>query len=103
MWRVRPFGDSMFMTSKDRYLIGLQQMTKIFNSELKKAGHLQDNNLCSHFAMSRADLFSIVRVKKLKDFFEIMSTCGITKDAIGCEICKPAIGSMLSSLWVYLS
>jgi nitrite reductase (NAD(P)H) len=52
--------------------------------------------------MSRADLFSVVRVKKLKDFAEIMKTCGVKSDAIGCEICKPAIGSILSSLLVRL-
>lgn len=74
-------------------------LTKIFNSELRKAGHQLNNNLCPHFAMSRADLFSVVKVKRLRDFFEIMSTCGVTKDAIGCEICKPAIGSILSSLY----
>jgi hypothetical protein len=50
--------------------------------------------------MSRADLFSVVKVKRFKDFFEIMSTCGVKKDALGCEICKPAIGSILSSLLV---
>jgi len=51
--------------------------------------------------MSRADLFSVVRVKGLKDFFEIMNACGVKKDALGCEICKPAIGSILSSLLAY--
>jgi len=74
-------------------------VTKIFNAELKKSGHQLNNNLCPHFAMSRADLFSVVKVKRLKDFFEIMSTCGVKKDALGCEICKPAIGSILSSLY----
>jgi nitrite reductase (NAD(P)H) len=28
-----------------------------------------------------------------------MEECGVKKDAVGCEICKPAIGSILSSLW----
>lgn len=28
-----------------------------------------------------------------------METAGVNKDAIGCELCKPAIGSILSSLW----
>lgn len=85
-----------------RCLTTIHQLTKIFNSELRKAGHQLNNNLCPHFAMSRADLFSVVKVKRLRDFFEIMSTCGVTKDAIGCEICKPAIGSILSSLLAYL-
>jgi nitrite reductase (NAD(P)H) len=87
-----------FRESKGCCLTDVHKVTKIFNSELKKAGHLLSNNLCPHFAMSRTDLFSIIKVKKLKDFFEVMSTCGVKKDALGCEICKPAIGSILSSL-----
>jgi nitrite reductase (NAD(P)H) len=66
---------------------------------MKKAGHKLNNNLCPHFAMSRADLFAVVRVKKLRDFAEIMSVSGVNKDSLGCEICKPAIGSILSSLY----
>ncbi|KAJ7594501.1 NADPH nitrite reductase [Mycena floridula] len=74
-------------------------VTKIFNSEMKKAGHQLNNNLCPHFAMSRADLFSIVRVKQLRDFAQVMENCGVKKDSVGCEICKPAVGSILSSLY----
>ena len=29
-----------------------------------------------------------------------MKAAGVDKDAIGCEICKPAVGSILSSLCV---
>jgi nitrite reductase (NAD(P)H) len=63
-----------------------------------KAGYKINNNLCPHFAISRADLFAVVRVKKLRDFTEIMHDSGVDKDSLGCEICKPAIGSILSSL-----
>jgi nitrite reductase (NAD(P)H) len=74
------------------------QVTNIFNAEMKKAGRELDNNLCSHFALSRADLFNIVRIKKLRDFMQIMEDSGVHKDSIGCEICKPAVGSILSSM-----
>ncbi|KAF7350461.1 NAD(P)H nitrite reductase [Mycena venus] len=74
-------------------------VTRIFNAEMRKAGHKINNNLCPHFAMSRADLFAVVRVKKLRDFTEIMNASGVDKDSLGCEICKPAIGSILSSLY----
>jgi nitrite reductase (NAD(P)H) len=80
-------------------MLGLTtQITNIFNAEMKKAGHELDNNLCRHFAMSRADLFSIVRVKKFRNFTQIMQELSVSKDSIGCEVCKPAIGSILSSL-----
>jgi nitrite reductase (NAD(P)H) len=39
------------------------------------------------------------RIKKLKTLTEVMENCGVKKDALGCETCKPAIGSILSSLW----
>ncbi|KAJ6631137.1 NADPH nitrite reductase [Mycena sp. CBHHK59/15] len=74
-------------------------VTSIFNAEMKKAGHELSNHLCPHFAMSRADLFTVVRVKKLRDLTEIMRDSGVNKDSIGCEICKPVIGSILSSLY----
>ncbi|KAF8189889.1 nitrite reductase [Mycena galopus ATCC 62051] len=74
-------------------------VTAIFNAEMRKAGHKISNNLCPHFAISRADLFAVVRVKKLKDFNEIMRDSGVDENSLGCEVCKPAIGSILSSLY----
>ncbi|KAF7323911.1 NAD(P)H nitrite reductase [Mycena kentingensis (nom. inval.)] len=74
-------------------------VTSIFNSEMKKAGHKINNNLCPHFAMPRADLFAVVRVKNLRDFSETMREAGVKPDSLGCEICKPAVGSILSSLY----
>ncbi|KAJ7057863.1 nitrite reductase [Mycena amicta] len=74
-------------------------VTSIFNAEMKKAGHKLDNSLCPHFAMSRADLFAVVRVKKLREFTDIMREVGKKADSLGCEICKPVIGSILSSLY----
>ena len=38
------------------------------------------------------------RVKKLTTFREIMETVGTSGDSLGCEICKPAVGSILASL-----
>lgn len=42
---------------------------------------------------------AFIRIKKLKTYPEIMSSVGVNKDAVGCEVCKPAIGSILSSLY----
>ena len=39
------------------------------------------------------------RIKKLKTFADIMAASGVHKDAVGCEVCKPAVGSILASLW----
>ena len=57
------------------------------------------NHLCPHFEYSRADLFNIVYVKKLETFAEIMKQCGKDPESLGCEVCKPTIGSITASLF----
>jgi len=57
------------------------------------------NHLCPHFEYSRADLFNIIYVKKLDTFTAVMSTCGKDPESVGCELCKPTIGSILASLF----
>ncbi|THH20470.1 hypothetical protein EUX98_g8578 [Antrodiella citrinella] len=74
-------------------------LTSIFKAEMKKSGAEVSNHLCPHFAMSRADMFNVIKIKKLKTLPEIMTAIGVSKTAIGCEVCKPAIGSILSSLY----
>ncbi|KAI9715602.1 MAG: hypothetical protein M1812_005906 [Candelaria pacifica] len=71
----------------------------IFNKEMKAQGSEVLNHLCPHFAYSRADIFSIVTVKKLKSFPEVMKECGKDPASLGCEACKPTIGSILSTLY----
>ena len=53
--------------------------------------------------MACVDLFNIIKVRKLRTFGQVMDTVGIDKNAIGCEIYKPAIGSILSSLYILFS
>ena len=71
----------------------------IFNAEMKAQGTEVLNHLCSHFEYSRADLFNIIHVKKLKSFPEVMEACGKDPKSLGCEACKPALGSILASLY----
>ena len=71
----------------------------IFNAEMKAQGTEVLNHLCPHFEYSRADLFNIIHVKKLKSFPEVMKACGKDPESLGCEACKPALGSILASLY----
>lgn len=64
---------------------------------MKKSGKSVSNNICIHFKHSRADLFAIVKVKKLDNFTDIMREAGNDADSLGCEICKPVIGNLISS------
>ena len=71
-------------------------VTDLFNAEMQKAGKVVTNHLCEHFAYSRTELFAIVKTKGLRTFSEIRDERG---KGNGCEICKPAITSILASLW----
>jgi nitrite reductase (NAD(P)H) len=71
----------------------------IFNKTMASMGQEVKNHLCPHFDYSRADLFNIIFVKQLKSFAEVMMHCGKEPESVGCEACKPAIGSIFSSLW----
>jgi nitrite reductase (NAD(P)H) len=74
-------------------------VTNIFKAEMKNAGHAISNNLCIHFAMTRQELFTIIKLRKLKTFPEILTSAGVKPDSLGCEICRPAVASILSSLY----
>lgn len=71
----------------------------IFDSEMKAMGSEILNHICPHFEYSRADLFHIITVKKLKNFPAVMRECGKESESLGCEACKPALGSILASLY----
>ena len=71
----------------------------IFNKQMKDMGQEVSNHLCPHFKHSRADLFNIISVKGLKDLPSVMKEAGTDPDSLGCEACKPTIGSILASLF----
>ncbi|HVJ68297.1 MAG TPA: nitrite reductase large subunit NirB, partial [Caulifigura sp.] len=71
-------------------------VTDLFKAEAKKLGRTVTNHLCEHFAYSRTELFAIIKTKGYRSFAEVMAYCG---KGWGCETCKPAIASILASLW----
>jgi nitrite reductase (NADH) large subunit len=68
----------------------------ILRYELKKAGVEVKNHVCEHFAYSRQELYSLVRLHKLHSFDELIGQFGSGK---GCEVCKPAVASIMASAW----
>ncbi|THH10731.1 hypothetical protein EW146_g8277 [Bondarzewia mesenterica] len=75
-------------------------ITNIFKAEMKKSGNEVSAALCPHFDMTRADLFNIIRVKRLQTWADVVREVGKnSENTVGCEVCKPAIGSILSSLF----
>ncbi|WP_017445846.1 nitrite reductase large subunit NirB [Gayadomonas joobiniege] len=70
--------------------------TQVMNAALTEMGVEVDTSLCEHFAYTRQELFDIVRTKGIKSFAELIESHGTGH---GCEICKPAVGSMLATAW----
>lgn len=52
--------------------------------------------LCEHFEYTRQELYDIIKVKGLKTYDAILNACG---KGDGCEVCKPAVASLLASIW----
>ncbi|TFD60584.1 nitrite reductase large subunit [Cryobacterium sp. Hh7] len=67
---------------------------KILEAELTASGQTVSHALCEHFELSRQELFESVRVLGLTSSDEIFSRFGTGR---GCDVCKPAIGSILAS------
>lgn len=70
--------------------------TQVMNSELEKLGVEINTDICEHFAHTRQELYHIVRVEQIKTFDELVEKHG---KGMGCDICKPAVASILASCW----
>ncbi|ODV96270.1 hypothetical protein PACTADRAFT_2561 [Pachysolen tannophilus NRRL Y-2460] len=77
----------------------LPTVKSIFEAEMVKMGKTISHALCIHFKQSRADLFSLIMVRRYQSFRQVMEELGNEPGASGCEICKPCIGSILSTLF----
>ncbi|MDA0578736.1 MAG: nitrite reductase large subunit NirB, partial [Verrucomicrobia bacterium] len=73
----------------------LPLVTDLFMAAMQKAGKTV-RNLCEHFAYSRQELFQLIQIKEYRSFDDVLKQEGRGN---GCEICKPAIASILASLW----
>ncbi|HVE96725.1 MAG TPA: nitrite reductase large subunit NirB [Pseudonocardiaceae bacterium] len=60
----------------------------------------QSKALCEHFMHSRAELFEIVAATSIRTFSELVGKHGKGR---GCDLCKPAVASILASLSGVLS
>ena len=72
-------------------------LKNIVDFELDARGLEVNTDLCEHFEHTRQDLFTIAQSTQIKSFEEMLEKHG--SGGHGCEICKPAIASILASLW----
>jgi nitrite reductase (NADH) large subunit len=71
-------------------------VTQVLQAELKRKGISVNTFLCEHFSYSRQQLFSLIRVGSLRTFEDTLTKHG---RGLGCDICKPAVASILASCW----
>ncbi len=71
-------------------------VTQLLKSELARKGVSVSDHICEHFPYSRQQLFHLVRVGGVKTFDDMLTKHG---KGLGCDICKPAIASILASCW----
>ncbi len=68
----------------------------VLDNELESRGMEVDTSLCEHFKYTRQELFHLIKVESIKNFDQLLDKYGSGR---GCDICKPAVGSILASLW----
>ncbi len=69
---------------------------QVLNAELEKMGLEVSTDICEHFPYSRQELYHLVRVEEIKTFYDLLDKHGTGR---GCDICKPAVASILASCW----
>jgi nitrite reductase (NADH) large subunit len=74
---------------------GCGSCVPVLKTLLAESGVVMSSALCEHFSMSRAALFDVVRAEGLTTFSQIIERHGTGR---GCDICKPAVASMLASM-----
>ena len=71
-------------------------VSKLLDHQLSELGEAVNTDLCEHFAHTRSELYQIVKVTGLTTFDALLGSYG--KGEHGCEICKPAVASILASI-----
>lgn len=83
-------------------------LKSVVDHELAARGVEVDQSLCEHFAYTRQELYSLVRVEGIRTFGEMLEKHGRGSSSatklgsssaprLGCDICKPAVASILAS------
>jgi nitrite reductase (NADH) large subunit len=69
-------------------------------SLIQASGSAGSSGLCEHFTHTRSELFKLIRRDGITTFAAALAGHGATpKDVTdGCDVCKPAVGSILASL-----
>lgn len=71
-------------------------LKNVVDFELTARGVEVNTDICEHFKHTRQDLYTIAQSTQIKTFDELIEKHGTGH---GCDVCKPAVGSIMASLW----
>ena len=71
-------------------------LKNVVDFELSSRGIEVNTDICEHFKFTRQELYTIAQSTGIKTFDELIEKHGTGH---GCDICKPAAGSIMASLW----
>ncbi|MEY9488714.1 nitrite reductase (NADH) large subunit [Streptomyces calvus] len=73
---------------------------QLVTAELEASGVEVDKGLCGCFAQTREELYEIVHALRITSYRDLLDRYGreTARGGDGCEVCKPAIGSIIASL-----
>ncbi|MFI6102833.1 nitrite reductase large subunit NirB [Streptomyces sp. NPDC051310] len=76
---------------------GCGSCVKVIQQLLPKAA---DSGMCACFSYTRSELYEIVRTMRFTSYGELLDSHGReeARGGEGCEVCKPAVASILASL-----
>ncbi|MDE3742478.1 nitrite reductase large subunit NirB [Maribacter polysaccharolyticus] len=67
----------------------------LVKESLKTLGKTVKERICEHFDFSRQELFDIVKLRDINDYYELLDEVGTGH---GCEVCKPAVAAIFASI-----
>nr|MCH9698515.1 nitrite reductase large subunit NirB [Gammaproteobacteria bacterium] len=71
-------------------------LKSVVDCELANRGIEVNRDICEHFPYSRQEIYHLVQVEKIRSFNALLAKHGQGR---GCDICKPAVASILASYW----
>ncbi|WSQ09042.1 nitrite reductase large subunit NirB [Streptomyces sp. NBC_01231] len=73
---------------------------QLVNAELEASGVEVDKGLCGCFSQTREELYEIVLALRINTYQDLLDRYGRdgARGGDGCDICKPAVGSIIASL-----
>ncbi|MEU0333010.1 nitrite reductase large subunit NirB [Streptomyces sp. NPDC006193] len=75
-------------------------LEQLVAAELEASGVAVDKGLCGCFSRTRQELYEIVLALRIASYQELLDRYGRegARGGDGCEVCKPAVGSIIASL-----